>query len=299
MAGTSHARTAAGTQILNIAQASFVDENGATQMIMSNPVTFRVEEVIDLSLDKVGVVPLIAQPGDADRSVQFRLTNLGNGPERFVLAFDDALSGDDFDPDVQSIFIDSNGNGRFDPLEDLEYIPGREPDLTPDQIIDLFVIADVPVDARDADEGYLTLTATAETGSGTPGTLFDNAGEGGVDALIGLTTARETRRGEFLIAAPQPLLAKAQSLSGDPVGGSTVTYTLTADYRGADLPDARVTDVIPAGTSFLPGSITLNGTSLSDAADSDAGRFDGTQISVALAERVSAPQVITFQVVLN
>lgn len=295
----SHARTAAGTQILNIAQASFVDEEGDMQVVTSNPVMFRVEEVIDLSLASVGATPLLAQPGEQGRSVHFRLTNLGNGPEAFRVAFDDALSADDFDPDIMRLVIDSNGNGRFDALEDQDYLPGNEPALEPDQSIDLFVVADIPVDRRDGDRGLLSLTATATTGSGTPGTIFVGAGESGVDAVVGLTTAREIREGEFVISAPRPLLSKAQAVSGDAARGAVVTYTLTANYGGAVLTGATVTDAIPAGTRFVPGSITLNGIGLSDSADTDAGRFDGTQITVALAESVSQPQVVTFQVTLN
>ncbi len=295
----AHARTPAGTQILNIAQASFVDEDGTTQMVTSNPVMFRVEEIIDVSLAVVGAAPLLAQPGEEGRSVHFRLTNLGNGPEAFGVVFDDALSADDFDPDITRLVIDSNGNGRFDALEDQDYLPGSEPVLGPDQSIDLFVIADIPAPRRDDDRGLLSLTATAATGSGTPGTVYAGAGESGVDAVIGLTTAREIRQGEFLISAPQPVLSKAQAVTGEARRGAVVTYTLTADYGGAALTGATVTDAIPAGTSFIPGSITLNGTNLSDAADTDAGRFDGTQVTVALAESVSQPQVITFQVTLN
>ncbi|MEI9849934.1 MAG: hypothetical protein WDN24_02545 [Sphingomonas sp.] len=53
----------------------------------------------------------------------------------------------------------------------------------------------------------------------------------------------------------------------------------------------------PPGTDYVPGSIRLDGTALTDAADADAGSFDGAGVRVALGD-VAAPATrrIEFQV---
>jgi len=54
--------------------------------------------------------------------------------------------------------------------------------------------------------------------------------------------------------------------------GSTVTYRLTAELTGSgSLSGLRLADTVPAGTTYQPGSLTLCGAALTDAADADAG----------------------------
>ena len=56
----------------------------------------------------------------------------------------------------------------------------------------------------------------------------------------------------------------------------------------------ELTDAIPAGTVFVPGSITLDGRPLTDAADADLAAFDGSTVSVAIGD-VAAAGVRTVQ----
>ncbi|HWH23141.1 MAG TPA: hypothetical protein VNT25_07645, partial [Allosphingosinicella sp.] len=64
----------------------------------------------------------------------------------------------------------------------------------------------------------------------------------------------------------------------DPFGGTTqvpgsiITYTLVANVTGSgSLANVRISDPIPSGSTYQPGSITLNNTPLTDSADTDAG----------------------------
>jgi len=68
---------------------------------------------------------------------------------------------------------------------------------------------------------------------------------------------------------------RAADGSQNAVRDSVITYTLEARFTAA-VTGARIADPIPAGTVFVPGSLTLDGAPLSDAADGDAGRFDAT-----------------------
>lgn len=99
-------------------------------------------------------------------------------------------------------------------------------------------------------------------------------------------------------------LVKTQSVrapdgSARAVSGAVVTYTLAARLpAGAE--GARIDDPVPAGASYVPGSLRLDGTPLTDAADDDAGRFDGAAVAVALDPGAAArARTVTFQVRLT
>ena len=66
------------------------------------------------------------------------------------------------------------------------------------------------------------------------------------------------------------------------------------------LTGAAITDPIPAGTTYVPGSLTLNAVSLSDVADADAGSVAAGTVTVNLGT-VTAPatNTVTFQVTIN
>jgi hypothetical protein len=61
-----------------------------------------------------------------------------------------------------------------------------------------------------------------------------------------------------------------------------------------------ISDPIPVNTTYVAGSLTLNGSPLTDNADADAGRFTGTAIEVSLGT-LAAPttQTVTLQVLIN
>jgi len=50
-----------------------------------------------------------------------------------------------------------------------------------------------------------------------------------------------------------------------------------------------ITDAIPTGTTYVPNSLKLDGVSLTDASDSDSGKFTGSGIEVSLGTAVQSP----------
>jgi hypothetical protein len=77
----------------------------------------------------------------------------------------------------------------------------------------------------------------------------------------------------------------------DAVGSGTATSML-------------FTDLIPASTTYVPGSLKLNGTALTDAVDADAGNFDtnpNNHVHVTLGNLTQAggTQTIDFAVTIN
>jgi uncharacterized repeat protein (TIGR01451 family) len=300
------AGTVANTLVTNTASVSFV-EGGVAQSFNSNPASFRVDERLDVALANNNAAPLAVLTPDNDRPLSFSVTNLGNGPEAWRLVVNSALAGDNFDPSDTRIYLDSNGNGVFDPASDAPYVAGtNDPLLAPDAALTVFVTHDVPAGQTDGDLGSIRLSATAVTGSGVPGTLFAGQGTGGVDVVVGATGASASREAGYLVAQASATLAKSQAVS-DPQGGSNptpgaiVTYTLTLDVSGAgSISATQIVDAIPANTSYVAGSLRLNGAALTDAADADAGRFTGSQIEVTLGA-LAAPstQTVAFQARIN
>lgn len=284
------AQQRAGTPIVNVAVVE-ADMDSGRARIASNAVALRVDEL--LGIDLQASTTAIAAEGVAS-AAPFVLTNSGNGDERFVLAATlDGVSGT-----VRGFAIDTNGNGVFDAGDTM--IEGvLTPSLAPGQALRLLALLD-PLSMVPATAG-LDIFARAATGSGTPGTTYPSRGDGGTDAIVGATTAQAAIRFSLVPGAmPEAALVKTQSLSSPGTStattrGAIITYSLAASFNGGGMArGASVVDPIPAGTTFVPGSITLDGVALSDTADADAGSFDGTRIAVALGD-VAAPQTRTIQ----
>ncbi|MGI4731797.1 MAG: hypothetical protein ACRYFW_08630 [Janthinobacterium lividum] len=285
------AQTRAGTAITNVAQVRGTVGDGDVTAA-SNAATFLVAERLDLALSR----PDHVSPGGTGSAAALPalLTNRGNGSEAFALT---AVASTGVT--VRGIAIDRDGDGAYDPAHDTLLSDGRTPALDPGAAVALLVLVDGM-----AGDGVVTLDAHATTGSGTPGILFAGAGDGGSDAVVGPTGA--DARVDFPLAATAaaPVLLKSQSVrapdgGAQPVRGATVTYTLQATFADARRA-VRIDDPIPAGARYVPGTLTLDGVALTDAADGDAGAADGASVAVTLGD-IAAPvtRTVRFQAVLQ
>ncbi|MCP4573753.1 MAG: DUF11 domain-containing protein [bacterium] len=299
--------TPAGTEVTTQAAVTWTKDaesfSGA-----SNPTTFTVDEVVDFALVWQDAGDVEAFPGETGMALTYRLQNTGNGPERFLLTGLTALAGDDFDPALDGLYLDTDGNGRYDAGVDEIYALGaNDPLLDADAAAILFLVADVPADATDAQEGHCKLVVTAGTGVGAPGTIVVGAGVDGTDVVIGTGGGFRESTGVFRIASVAVSLVKSAIVAGpgggiDPVPGSVVTYyiNVTAD-GGGTARSVVVTDPVPAPAVYIPDTLRLNGGLLSDAADMDAGDYSVTvpgALTVQLGDltATSQPQIIAFQV---
>jgi uncharacterized repeat protein (TIGR01451 family) len=298
--------TVAGTVIENVATATYEGPAGEA-VVSSNKVSLTVDELIDVSVAWADPGDVGVSPGTAGQVLRFTVTNAGNGSEAVSLSAEDALGGDDFDPAVTALMLDTNGNGAYDPGADTAYVAGaNDPVLAPDGSVSVFVVSRIPDTAQNGQRGRVDLRAVARTGSGAPGTTFAGAGQGGGNAVVGATGGDAEDDGYYAVAAATLSFVKS-AVVADPFGGaahapgSTITYKLTATVNGSgSLANLRVADPIPTGTTYAPGSITLDGTALSDADDADAGRFTGTGISVGLGNvAAGTTRTITFKVKID
>lgn len=298
------AGVAAGTLIENTATATYNAGSGSSS-IQSNTVTIRVDELLDVAV--AGLTSTTVTAGASNVVLAYSITNTGNGPEAFELAADPAVAGNDFTVTVQQLVIDTNDNGVYEPGVDQVVTAGSAtPTLAADASLRVFVIVNVPAGAGDTQTSQVRLTASAATGTGAPGTTFAGQGEGGGNAVVGASGASAFGLDSMLAALATVTLSKAAAIAdpfggNQPVPGAVVTYSLTATVSGTGQAQSlRITDAIPTGTTYRAGSLKLDGSALSDAADGDAGQASASGIAVELGDVAGgSSKVVTFDVEIN
>jgi uncharacterized repeat protein (TIGR01451 family) len=311
LAGAAYAiGTPAGTSVANQAQVSYT-LSGVPQSATSNVAAFLVGEILDLNVTLVSAtVPVAA--GDVNRTLLFTLTNTGNGDETFPLALDNLVSGDDFDPiaAATAIYFDSDASNDLS-LPDVAYAPGsNDPSLAPDAAVAVLLVNDIPVGLADGLVGRSRLRASAATGTGAPGMRFAGQGAGGTVAVVGANGGQADANGEYRVSEAQVTLTKSATVvdpggGTSPAPGASITYQIVVNVGGSAVATGfTFVDAIPAGTSFTAGSLRLNGVPLTDAADADAGEFQGgatPSVRVALGDLAQAagPQTVAFTVTIN
>jgi uncharacterized repeat protein (TIGR01451 family) len=298
--------TPAGTPIANTATVTY--DIGASSYTQSATAQFTVDERVDVVVTWQDATPVLVTPADVDRRLTFLVTNTGNGNEAFALAVDLLLVGDQFDPTNGRVYIDANGTTVYEPGVDPLYQPGlNDPLLAADGARLIFVLADIPGAVVAADRGDAELRATSLSG-GVTGTIIAGGGDGGTDAVIGGGTSASI--GSYLVTDLFVSIAKSAVVvdiggGNTPAPGSTITYTLLVTPNGVGaIANLVVTDLLPPFTTYVAGSLMLNGGALTDAADADAGDVGGTtpnQVTVALGNVAggSLPQTITFAVTID
>jgi len=312
LAPAAHAAgTAAGTTISNTATVSYTRDS-APVTATSNTDTVRVAEILDVVVTRVSPVVTV-DAGATREELVFTVTNTGNGDEAFQLLADSAgITGDDFDPGLSSpaLYFDTDGSGDLS-AGDVAYVPGsNDPLLAADASVRILVVNDIPAGTADGALGRSQLTARARTGTGPAGTTFAGDGDGGVDAVAGTTEADGVEYGEYQVQALRMAVVKSQAVT-DPFGGTQPVPGASIRYRievtvtgGGTAASASFDDPIPANTTYVAGSLALNGNALSDAADADAGAYAAApapRVQAALGDLTqgSGPQIIEFVVTIN
>src|SRR5262249_39859347 len=147
-------------------------------------------------------------------------------------------------------------------------------------------------------------------GTGTPGTTFAGQGVGGTDAVVGTTGAAANTTGTYLVSGVTLAVVKSQTVldqfgGARPLPGARVTYSIAVSATGTGTATAAVfADNIPVNTTFVPGTLRLNGTTLTDAADVDAGDYAATptprvRVTLGNLTQASGSQTIDFAVTIN
>jgi uncharacterized repeat protein (TIGR01451 family) len=294
----------AGTLIENTATATYTSgSSGGT--VTSNKVTVKVDELLDVAVSTLSTTP--ASASSAPAVLTYSVTNAGNGPEAFNLVANPQVSGNAFDGTVTAIVLDSNDNGVYDAGVDQVLTSGAAtPALSPDGSLKVFVLVTLPAGATDAQTSQVRLVASSATGTGSPGTSFSGQGQGGGDAVVGLTTASANSLASLVASLANVSLSKSAVIvdqfgTAKPVPGAKVTYTIAANVTGSGVAEGlHIVDAIPSGTTYVPGSLKLDASSLTDASDTDAGVGGTSGIDVTLGSVAGgSTRTVNFAVTIN
>jgi uncharacterized repeat protein (TIGR01451 family) len=235
--------TPAGTQIQNQATVTYQASNGLTYNVASNVLTLTVAQVagVDLEPPRNSIV-------DPGVTVLFShtLENIGNGTDSFALT---AASQAGW---PTRIYLDANRDGALDAGD--SQISGPIT-LAADDTAWVLVAVDVP--------SLATVRGTTDLVDVQAASTFDGSTN---DALQDVIDVRDVGITASLIK----LVDRPSAMIGD-----VLTYTI--DYNGSGPNTAnnfQTFDPIPLGSSYVPGTMVWNGTSLTDIAGDDEGYFD-------------------------
>jgi uncharacterized repeat protein (TIGR01451 family) len=112
------------------------------------------------------------------------------------------------------------------------------------------------------------LYTSAQVGNGGVSDLYRVDPATGAETLVGQTVTQPyfaTDLGSCVLPAPDITVTKAVSPSGVVAPGATLTYNIAVTNVGdAAATDVRLADPIPANTTYVPGTTTLDGTPVAD-----------------------------------
>ena len=226
LAGAALAAPPAGTTIGNQATATYLDASNTSLTVTSNLVSTTVQQVASFTLTANGNAT--AAPG-GQVSFPHALTNTGNGTDTFPLTLAN-LVGDNFDFTGLAIYADANGDGVPDNFTALNTTGA----LAAGAVFRFVVVGNVPGVQVGGDIGRLSISATS---------TFDNT-------QTGTNTDVVTVTGNAVISVTKAI---SQNSGASPSG--PYTYTLTYNNTGNSVATSlRLTDLVPAGMTYVAGS---------------------------------------------
>ncbi|ASJ76600.1 beta strand repeat-containing protein [Granulosicoccus antarcticus] len=266
-ASSAFAATAAGTEIKNLATVTYEDAAGNVYSAQSNEAIVTVAQVyfatVGTDIDTTGA------PGQTVY-LPYVLSNTGNGSDTFDVSAADGITTapgiDTIDADAITIYHDTNGNGQPD---------SGEPEvsaltLAAGEDANLVVAVRIPTTATDTDSLGVTMTATAQegTGSAVVGSVTDLTTAKGRDTLDSTNESLITITGDAV-------LVTSKTSSHDTINDE-ITYTITVSNNGNTAAQKVILfDGIPTGTTYVTSSASVSGllTTNGDTLATNVGNF--------------------------
>jgi len=264
----------ANSTITNTAAVNYDVGGNAQPPVNSNTDNITVDELVDVDTALQSASPVTVLSGALNQPIRFRITNLGNGSEQFNLSANLTLGGDQFNPTGAEFFID-DGDGIFEPgAGDGAIVTSVT--VAGEAFSDVWLSADIPGAQADGNLGNVSVTATANTGTGIAGFVYAGAGTGGTDVIIGTSGGDDLDTAAYQVSDIQIVVTKTSAIldpfaGNQPVPGATITYTVTVSSSGSGTATSvNVQDDFPANTTYVPASITVNTIAKTDLADGEA-----------------------------
>ncbi len=268
------AAPAAGTNISNVASATYTDSTGASKSVNSNIVTTTVSPVGSITL--VANRTATANP-NALVSLSHTLTNNGNSSDTITLSVANianaaGAAGDDYDFSGLKVYRDTNNDGTPDGAPILIGAATGTITLAAGQSVNLIVEGTTDATAAAGAEGQWTLTATS----------------GQTDVVTGGALSASNIDTVTIINGAVISLTKSASVSLIDATKSDaereVTYTLVYRNTGnSTATNVLVTDVLDAKLKYVTGSAQLMGLGQTDADDVDDDyKFVGNTLTLKI-----------------
>lgn len=325
------AGTTSGTTITNNVTVNY-QVGGVAQNAVNASTDFVVDRKVNLTVAETGNATTQVSPGQSAAVTTFTVTNTSNAPLDFALAATQLAGGtaahggtDNFDVTGLGIFRDTNGNGSYDAGTDAAVSFLDE--VAADASVTVFIVANVPLGRATGDVAGVQLRATArEAGSaGSQGAAITEtagANTAGVDTVFAdIAGVNDANRDgshsdddDYTVLAANVAVTKTSRVVSDPfngtsnpklIPGAVVEYCIQVANAagGAAATSVAISDPVPGQTTFVAGSILLNGTVSAGTCNADgaaggsfgAGVVSGTLASVAAGDT----RTLVFRVTVN
>ena len=318
------AGTTQGTGITNNVNVNY-QVGGVAQTQQTAADTFVVDRKVIFTLaEKASIGTTTVTPGQTAQTTTFILSNTSNDTLDFTITPSQIVGGtaahggtDAFNVTNLLVCFDANADNACDAAPTATLTVN---DLIADANATILVVGDIPLGASNGQVAGVTLTAavlnsngsaiTAATdgtvnGAGTVETIFADTvktGNGGSsDARDGIDVATD----DYTISAAVLSVFKSSLIISDGISGgnfksvpgAVVDYCISVANAagGATATNINISDLVPAFTTYVGGSIRVNGTVtgpgagqtcaggtvVTDAADVDAGSFGTPANTVA------------------
>ena len=301
-----------------------------TTFLVDNKVNL---SVLETNAAGANTSPGLTTAGIANAVAVFKLTNTGNNPQGYTFAVTQPVGGTVFSSDTFDMLntkaVVSGAACSTASTTTPTYNSGTDtattvPTLSPDTCVYVIVLGDTPNGLVNGAAATVQLTATTvvantlaaltqTVGADNPNAVdvvfADPAGSaGGAHATQTAGDGKAFDYDQYIVVAPSLTVTKTSAVVSDPINnttnpkaipGATLQYTITVANAVAGAAAAAVTiaDVIPANTTYLPNSITLNGAAVSDATGYTVAT---TTVSVnAGALAAGASDILKFSVTIN
>lgn len=254
------AAPAAGTNISNVASATYTDSTGASKSVNSNIVTTTVSPVGSITL--VANRTATANP-NALVSLSHTLTNNGNSSDTITLSVANITngSGDDYDFSGLKVYRDTNNDGTPDGAPILIGTATGTITLAAGQSVNLIVEGTTSATAAASNTGQWTLNAVSGRTDVVTGGALTASNTDTVTIINGAVISLTKSASVSLIDATKATAADRE-----------VTYTLVYKNTGnSTATNVLVTDKLDSRLEYVPGTAKLMNVSQTDAVDDTAG----------------------------
>lgn len=270
------------TVIVNRADASYEDADGATYSTVSPTVIVTVARVpaISVTPDETQSSATVAANERVTRL--FQICNTGNANDSFA-----PTSGTVSAPAaLAQVFFDTDSSGTVTPADaPVQFGQTSTPNLAPGACHGVLFVVDTNAVAVGSQvvmnlsaRSTLTIPGTNDFASDS-GTIINSVGSGGV-----FTSPTDTNLPPVKLVENQPRVAAAP--------GQILNYSIAFRNNGAVAArQVRITDDLPAELEYAANTLRLNNRSLTDAADADEGTASARRFEILIPE--IAPGAVT------